>query len=62
MRELVVGYFGGGVAWANSQNWMANIEYRHAEFDTRHATAYSGCSAANTTGCNSGVLVCLWRI
>jgi outer membrane immunogenic protein len=49
-------YIGGGVEWAISPGWSTGIEYRHYEFDTRHATAYSGCSAANTTGCNSAAL------
>jgi outer membrane immunogenic protein len=49
-------YIGGGLEWAISPGWSTGIEYRHYEFDTRGATAYSGCSAANTPGCNSPAL------
>jgi hypothetical protein len=45
------------VEWTISPGWTAGVEYRHYEFDTRHATAYSGCNVNTpTAGCNSAVV------
>ena len=49
-------YIGTGFEWVVSPGWTTGIEYRHYEFDNRNATAFSGCSSVNTTGCNFGAL------
>jgi len=43
-------YIGGGVEWAISPGWTAGVEYRHYEFESRNATAYTACTNA-VAGC-----------
>jgi outer membrane immunogenic protein len=44
-------YIGGGVEWGISPGWTVGVEYRHYDFSSRDATAYSACTATATNGC-----------
>jgi outer membrane immunogenic protein len=46
-------YIGTGFEWTISPGWTTGLEYRHYEFDTRNATASSGCTSANIPDCRS---------
>src|SRR5262249_5047208 len=49
-------YIGGGFEWVVSPGWTTGLEYRHYDFNSGHATAYSACNVAATAGCFSSAV------